>query len=129
MADDVVSARELACRLGDRWLALRNRLLANPGFQRWAAGFPLTRPVARRRARALFDLCAGFVYSQVLQACVQLRLFDVLLDGRGRLIRLAPALALAPADAARLLEAAAALRLVEHCSDQTVRAWACWAPR
>ena len=35
--------------------------------------FPLTRPIARRRARALFDLVAGFVYSQVLLACVQLR--------------------------------------------------------
>ena len=38
-----------------------------PRFQRWAANSPLTRWIARRRARALFDLCAGFVYSQILQ--------------------------------------------------------------
>ena len=43
--------------------------------------FPLTRPIARRRARELFDLCAGFVYSQVLLACVRLRLFEILAEG------------------------------------------------
>ena len=35
--------------LAERWFAWRNRLLADPGFQRWAASFPLTRPIARRR--------------------------------------------------------------------------------
>ena len=59
----------------------RDRLLASRRFQRWAAAFPLTRPIARRRARALFDLCAGFVYSQVLFACVRLKLFDALAAG------------------------------------------------
>ena len=53
----------------------------SPRFQRWAAAFPLTRPIAQRRARALFDLCAGFVYAQVLLACVQLRLFEILAEG------------------------------------------------
>jgi demethylspheroidene O-methyltransferase len=59
-----------------RLRSLRNRLLASPGFQRWAAAFPLTRPVARRHTRELFDLVAGFVYSQVLAACVALDLFE-----------------------------------------------------
>jgi demethylspheroidene O-methyltransferase len=106
-----------AVPIGDRWLGFRNRLLASPRFQRWAAGFPLTRPVARRRAGALFDLCAGFVYSQVLQACVQLRLFDALQEGPQSVDQVAVQLDLAPADACRLLEAAAALRLVEHRRD------------
>lgn len=61
-----------------RWRALRNRLLASPAFQRWAAAFPLTRPVARRHTRELFDLVAGFVYSQVLAACVRLEVFETL---------------------------------------------------
>ena len=39
-----------------------------------------TRLIARRRARALFDLVAGFTYSQVLFACVELGLFDLLLE-------------------------------------------------
>ena len=97
-----------------RWFDLRNRLLASPGFQRWAVAFPLTRPVAQKRAAALFDLCAGFVYSQVLQACVQLRLFDLLRDGPRSLADIADALSIRPADASRLLEAAAALRLLER---------------
>ncbi|MEN0075545.1 MAG: methyltransferase, partial [Paracraurococcus sp.] len=62
----------------DRLRDLREGLVADPRFRRWAARFPLTRPVARRRTRALFDLCAGFVYSQVLLACVRLRLCELL---------------------------------------------------
>ena len=67
--------------LHDRLLGLRDAILANPGFQRFAGTFALTRPIARRRAGALFDLCAGFVYSQILLACVRLKLFDHLADG------------------------------------------------
>jgi demethylspheroidene O-methyltransferase len=99
---------------GGRWFALRNRLLASPRFQRWAAAFPLTRPIAQRRAKAVFDLCAGFVYSQVLQACVQLRLFELLRDGPRPRDELAGLLGLSGADAARLLGSAAALQLLER---------------
>ena len=98
----------------DRCLAWRDRLLASPAFQRRAAAFALTRPVARRHARELFDLVAGFVYSQVLLACVQLRLFETLAEGPQTAERLAARLALPLASARRLLDAAVALRLVEH---------------
>ena len=95
----------------DRWHALRDRLLASPGFQRTAAAFPLTRPIARRRARALFDLCAGFVYSQVLLACVRLRLFDILAEGPQTVAALSVRLSLSQEATARLLWAAVSLRL------------------
>jgi demethylspheroidene O-methyltransferase len=98
----------------DHWLAWRDRLLASPRFQRWATAFPFTRWIARRRARELFDLCAGFVYSQVLAACVQLRLFEKLAEGPATVADLAPRLGLSSAAAERLLEAAAALRLAER---------------
>jgi demethylspheroidene O-methyltransferase len=101
-------------RLRERWLDRRNRLLASPRFQRWAAGFPLTRPIARRRARGLFDLCAGFVYSQVLLACIQLRVFPVLAEGPLGLAELAGRLDLSEAAAGRLLRAAETLGLVER---------------
>jgi len=102
--------------LHDRWCAWRDRLLADRRFQRWAASFPFTRPIARRRARGLFDLVAGFVYSQVLLACVRLRVFDILAEGPQTLSELAPRLSL-PEDAAkRLLAAAVSLRLVQHRS-------------
>ncbi len=97
----------------DRWFALRNRLLASRVFQRRAAAFVLTRPIARRRARAVFDLVAGFVYSQVLLACVRLNLFGVLAEGPQTSAALAARLALAPEAMQRLLAAAIALQLVE----------------
>lgn len=99
----------------DRWLALRNRIFANPAFQRWAATFPLTRPIAQRRARALFDIVAGFVYSQVLFACVRLRLLEQLAEGPQTTAELAQRLDLPPDGARRLLRAAASLRLVTVC--------------
>jgi demethylspheroidene O-methyltransferase len=102
--------------LHDRWCAWRDRMLASRAFQRWAAAFPLTRPIARRRAQGLFDLVAGFVYSQVLLACVRVRLFEVLADGPQTLEALAPRLSLPEDGAERLLDAAVALRLVQRRS-------------
>ncbi len=99
----------------DRWLAFRNGLLKNPRFQRWAAAFWLTRPIARRRASALFDLTAGFVYSQVLYAGVRLRLFEILEDGPMSVEDLATAMRLSDDAARRLLDAAASLNLTERC--------------
>ncbi|MFW5680505.1 MAG: methyltransferase [Pseudomonadota bacterium] len=103
--------------LSERWFRFRDRLLADPRFQRWAARFPLTRRVAERRSRELFDLVAGFVYSQVLVACVRLRVFDELAGGPRRLAALAPRLGLAPDAAARLLDAAVSLRLLRRAGD------------
>ena len=93
----------------DQWAAAR---VANPAFRRWAERFPLTRPIARRRASQLFDLVAGFSYSQVLLACVRLQLFDRLADGSATADALAPALKLPPEACRRLLDAAVALRLL-----------------
>ena len=101
-----------ATPLRDRLLAWRDRTVASPRFRRWAAAFPLTRPIARHRTRALFDLCAGFVYSQILLACVQVRLFDILAERPATAAALAPRLGLPVEAAERLLAAATALRLV-----------------
>jgi demethylspheroidene O-methyltransferase len=101
----------------DRWLALRDRLLASPVFQRRAASFALTRPTARRHAGQLFDIVAGFVYSQVLLACVELDLFERLAKGPQTAERLSVRLDM-PLDAMeRLLAAAVAIRLLELRSD------------
>ena len=88
------------------------RRIADPAFRRWAQRHWLTRPIARRQAKALFDLVAGFVYSQVLLACVQLQLFDRLAAGPASLEDLAQGLRLPPERARRLLDAAVALRLL-----------------
>ncbi|MDM0113791.1 methyltransferase [Variovorax sp. J22R133] len=97
----------------DRWLAWRDRLLASRSFQRAAAAFPLTAPIARKRASELFNLVAGFVYSQVLLACVQLRLFDTLAEGPQTIGELSARLCLPVASTERLIAAAEALKLVE----------------
>jgi demethylspheroidene O-methyltransferase len=98
----------------DRFVAWRNGLVSKPGFQRWAAGFFLTRPIAHKSADSLFNLVAGFVYSQVLVACIQLKLPDLLADGPKDTVSLARAMDLPLASAARLLSAAQSLDIVEN---------------
>lgn len=101
----------------DRWRAFRNARLSDPRFQLWAARFPLTRPTALKNARRLFDVTAGFVYSQILFSCVKLDLFETLaaepLGGEA----VAARLGLSPEAAERLLRAAATLDLTERCDD------------
>ncbi|KGE05199.1 methyltransferase [Pseudohaliea rubra] len=99
--------------LRKRFLCWRDRLLGNPSFHRFAARFPLTRPIARQRARGLFDLSAGFVYSQILFACVRAGLFDLLADGPRSTASIASATGLPEEGALRLLRGAVALRLVQ----------------
>jgi demethylspheroidene O-methyltransferase len=101
----------------DRLVALRDRLLGSARFRGWAAAFPLTRPIARRRARELFDLCAGFVYSQILLACVRLRVPEVLAEGPQTLSSLSLRFSLSTEATMRLLHAAISLRLVEKRGD------------
>nr|WP_200343026.1 methyltransferase [Halorhodospira halophila] len=91
----------------------RDRLLASSRFHRLAARFPLTRPIARRRSSELFDLCAGFIYSQVVLASVRSGLLDLLNEGAQPPDRLLSRLGLPEMAGQRLLEAAVALRLAE----------------
>ena len=95
------------------WRDWRNDLLANPRFQAFAARFFLTRAITRRRAAQVFDICAGFVYSQVLQACVTGGVFEALRHGPRSVHDLARAAALEHEPALRLLRAASAIGLLE----------------
>ena len=100
--------------LADRAFGMRNRVLSSARFQYWAAKFPLTKMIARQRATGLFDLCAGFVYSQVLFAAVKVELFAVLAEGPQTVAEIAPRIGLDEDAAARLLDAAASLSLAER---------------
>jgi demethylspheroidene O-methyltransferase len=91
-----------------------HRLLASARFRRLATAFPLTRPIARRRAAALFDLCAGFVYSQVLSATVASHLPQALLRAPGNAAEIGQRIGLTQDAAARLLDAAVALRIARR---------------
>ena len=107
-----LSASSGVARWRERWINWRNRLIADPRFQRAAAASPFTRTIAQRRAHALFNLCAGFVYTQILLACVRLRLFEALAAGPADQSQLAQSLGLTPEAAQRLLRAAASLELL-----------------
>jgi demethylspheroidene O-methyltransferase len=99
--------------LADRWLALRDRILSDARFQRFASTSWWLAPIAQRRASRLFDLCAGFVYSQILQACVHLDLFARLKRGPLAADALATEIGLPLEEIQILLRAASALELVE----------------
>ena len=125
---ETVSDRVAAASLMERVQTYYNRCVASPVFRRWAAAFPLTRPIARRRARETFDLVAGFVYSQILYACVKVRLFDILAPAPMSAEALAERLALPLDSTLRLLDAAVALRLVARMSNQRYQLGALGAP-
>ncbi len=97
----------------DRLLAWRDAIQSSPTFQRWAATFPLTRPIALRRSRALFDLTAGFVYTQTLTACVRVGLFDFLAERPRTRAEISAHIGVPLEETERLLRAAIALRLVQ----------------
>ena len=112
-ADPLREVRRMLRPLRQRWTGYRNDSLKNREFQSRAAKFPLTRPFAQRDSRRLFDLVAGFVYSQVLAAGVELHLFDHLSERPLTLGEVSIRIGLEPDAALRLLRASASLDLVE----------------
>ncbi|WP_448580554.1 methyltransferase [Thermaurantiacus sp.] len=116
-----MDTRLLMASLRNRLADLRNRVLMDARFQRLASRFPLTRPVARVRARSLFDLSVGLVSAQVFAAAVELRLMERLADGPLALADLAARLNLQEDAAFCLVVASEGLGLVERCSGNRVR--------
>ncbi|MEY4711144.1 MAG: hypothetical protein RIS88_594 [Pseudomonadota bacterium] len=96
--------RALDARI-DRWMA-------DPGLYRWAVSNPFTRWLTRRRADRLFEVMAGFVHSQVLLACVRLRLLETVAGAPRTLDELAAASGVPASSLERLLRSAVALRLL-----------------
>ncbi len=97
-----------------RWLELRNHVLGNAAFQRWMSLLPFTRPVARARARQLFDLLAGFAYTQTLLATVESGLLELLGRGPANLAAIGSVADLSREAALRLARAAVAIDLAEE---------------
>ena len=104
----------------DRLLELRDRVYASPTFHRWAARVPIVRTIARSRAQALFDITAGFVYSQTLTACTQLDLFRKLSASPMTASEIALESGLPIDSIERLIEAATALELLAPRSGKRV---------
>lgn len=92
----------------------RDALVASPAFQSWAARFPLTKRIARRDGERLFDLVAGFAYSQILHATVSVSLPDRLARGPKSADALAHETGLSLDAMTRLCDAATALDLLQR---------------
>ena len=104
----------------DRLRAFRNRLVGDPRIRNFVISNPLTRGIARHKASELFDLCAGFVYSQILKACLQVGLFEMLHDRALSLDEIAREAKLSPDATRRLVDAGIALKLLERRSGDRV---------
>ncbi len=102
----------------DRWRDWLQRLYASERLYRWSLSNPLTRRITRRRTRALFDVMAGFVHSQVLLACVRMDLFNLLRDQPLTVAALAARTGVPEAELQRLLLSAVSLGLLEHRSSE-----------
>ena len=102
------------------WIKRRNAILASAAFQRRAARFWPSRAIARRHARRLFDLVAGFTYSQTVFACVQIGVFERLSAGPASLEEIGTAADLPAPAVERLMRAAGAIGLVEPLRDGRV---------
>lgn len=98
-------------RLG--WALRRNRWIADPRLRAMASWFPPAKVMARRYARDLFDLTAGFVYSQTVAALVESGLLGRLARGPLSLEEVAREARLKTQAAETLMKAAASLQLVE----------------
>ncbi|SDT96437.1 methyltransferase [Stappia sp. ES.058] len=109
------ASRSFAARLRG-W---RNRLIASASFQNRVASLPGLRWIARRNARDLFRINAGFLYSQVLFASLDSGLLSALRDDGQSAEALARTIDLPVAALSRLLIAARGLKLVTQLEDGT----------
>jgi demethylspheroidene O-methyltransferase len=99
------------------WRQWRNTLLGDARFRRFAARFAPTRGIARREAKAVFDLCAGFVYSQILFAALRTGLLDLIAREPSSIAAIAAATDMPASSAARLCDAARVLGLADRLGD------------
>ncbi|MCJ8307593.1 MAG: methyltransferase [Rhizobiaceae bacterium] len=100
----------------DRWLDFRDACLTSHRFHQFASRFPLTRPVVRKRQSELFDLVSGFVYSQILLACIELDVLPKVKSGL-TLAALSEQIDLPIDETRRLADGAVALRLLQKSKD------------
>ena len=103
--------------LKQRWVGWRNKMIGNPAFQSWASRSIFARGISRVRARRLFDIIAGFTYSQTLYACVEGGIVARLEQGAASSAELGALARLGEDATHRLLRAAAALGVIESVGD------------
>ncbi len=102
--------------LRDRFLDWRASLLQKPSFIRWATRFPLTRALSRQKTSAMFDVVAGFVYTQIVTTCVEVGLLEAMAERSVTVAQLSSRIGLDEDATLRLVRGAQALDLVSSRS-------------
>ena len=92
---------------------IRDRILLNDRFRSFIESSIIFKPFIRAQANEIFDLVSGFVYSQILYACVSLDLFEKLRHGPITLETLSKSCGIKFLEMKRLIDGAAALGLLE----------------
>lgn len=100
--------------LPDFLIRLRNRLLTDIRFISFVQSVPVGRWIARKRSQQLFDIVAGFTYSQILAACVSLKVFERVGRDGTSLAELTRATGLTQERCLMLVKGAEALRLLQQ---------------
>jgi len=110
---DIAPSSKDKYSLWDKLFIWKDRLIASRKFQRDASHIPIFSSISRHRAKGVFDLMAGFVYSQILLGCVRINLFEHLADGPLTIDELATKVDLPFKGLERLLLGAQSLDLIE----------------
>ena len=109
----------------DAWF---DRLLTSPAVYRWTVSNPLTRWITRRRAQQVFDLMAGFVHTQVLLACVRLRILELVCESPRTLGNWLPSARCQPRPCSACWSRPGRCGCLS-CVGRAATAWAPWAPQ
>ena len=104
--------------LWDRLCILKDKFIADTRFQNRVAKIPFLKNIAKKRANQLFDVMAGFVYTQILLSCVRLNLFNLLKDGPLNVDDIKRSCSLDVIPLKKLLDAAVSIHLLEMRSKQ-----------
>lgn len=115
-----VSSNDMPCDMPGwlvRFRAWRATVVQNPRFRALASRMPLLRSIANRRAEALFSITSGFVQSQVLYACLETGLLDLLSRGPQREDKAAAQLHIPSGNFAHLVQSANALGILHRSGD------------
>ena len=96
-----------------------NNLVAKPSFHSLIKKIPIIRRLAFYDGKKIYDLVAGFVYSQVLLAIIELRLIDFLITGKRKIDEISRFTGLPDDKCILLCNAAASVGLLRKYKDSS----------
>lgn len=100
------------------WL---NNLVAKPSFHSFIKKIPIIRQLAFNEGEKIYDLVAGFVYSQILLAFIELSLIDFFISGRKNIDEISKYTGLSNNKCLLLCNAATSIGLLKKRRDSTFK--------